>query len=69
MLITSDGGSENEAAMRLLFKQPTKKQDHELFIRVYCACHAWNLAFTHGCDHIPGRSKKAEHKNTKMTHW
>ena len=67
MLITSDGGSPNEAAMRLLFKKPTAKQDHELFIRIYCACHGWNLAFTHGCDHIPGRSKKAEYKNTKMS--
>ena len=64
IFVTSDGGSENRPAMALLFGE-----EGEDFIHVYCAAHAWNLAFTHACDTLPGRSKDPEKKNTKMTHW
>ena len=66
VLITGDGGSENVPAMKNIFNHPGQPDN---FVHVYCACHGWNLAFTHACDTIDGRSKKSEDKSTKMTHW
>ena len=66
ILVTSDGGSENVPAMRKMFNTTANE---DAFVHVYCACHGWNLAFTHACDTLPGRSAKKQHAHTKMTHW
>ena len=60
--VVGDGGSENVPAMKLLFGE-------DGFERIYCAAHGWNLVFTHACQTIDGRSKKAELKNSHMRHW
>ena len=56
---TSDKGSENEPAMKVLFGEAK-------YVMVHCAAHGLNLVLSHACEVLPGRRERKKNADGKL---